>query len=236
MLPLATQPLPGTVEDPRYPDSDGRPMGDTDYHTAALIWLRQALEDFFAAVLDVYVASNLIFYYEQGRPRSRRDPDVLVARGVGKHTRRSYRLWEEKVLPCVLFEIASRRTWRVDLGDKRELYARLRVPEYFVFDPEGRYLHPPFQGFRSKKGVSVPMKPAADGSLTSKELGLRLVPEGGMLRLYDLRTGQPVPTRVERARQAEQAARKEKRHAAELAAEVERLRVLLEQREGRKSR
>ena len=32
MRQTLTQPLPGTVVDQRYPDEDGRPMGDTDYH------------------------------------------------------------------------------------------------------------------------------------------------------------------------------------------------------------
>lgn len=203
MLPQTTKPLPGTVWDPLYPDSDGRPMGDTDFHSAAQLWLRQALEDFFAAVLDVYIATNLIFYFERGSPSGRRDPDVLVAKGVGKHWRRSYRLWEEGVVPCTLFEVASENTWEIDLHDKPALYARLRVPEYFVFDPEGRFLDPVLQGFRCRRGVPLPMKPSADGSLTSRQLGLRLVPEGPMLRLVDVRTGQPIPTRAERAEQAE---------------------------------
>src|SRR5437868_11146218 len=80
---------PGTAPDPMYPDSDGRFMGDTDFHAHAQIQLREGLQDFFADVPDVYVGSNLIYYYEQGNPRKRRDPDVLVARGVGKHLRRS---------------------------------------------------------------------------------------------------------------------------------------------------
>src|SRR5947209_7200603 len=104
--------LPGTVPDPRYPDSDGRFMGETDFHNVAMVWLREALQDHFAGQA-VYVASNLIWYFQEGDPRSRRDPDVLVARGVGSHRRRSFRIWEEKVTPCTLFEIASRRTWRV---------------------------------------------------------------------------------------------------------------------------
>src|SRR5262249_23474847 len=162
-----TQPLPGTLIDPLYPDEDGRPMGDTHLHTLAVALLRDALEDVFAAALDVYVAAYLIYYYQFGDPSARRDPDVLVAKGVvGKHPRRSYRLWEEGVRPCTLFEIASRKTWRQDIGEKRELYARLRVPEYILFDPEGRYLDPVLQGFRSRRGVSVPMRPNADGSLT----------------------------------------------------------------------
>jgi Uma2 family endonuclease len=223
MMPLTTKPLPGTVWDPLYPDSDGRPMGETDFHAVAQVWLRQALEDFFAAVLDVYVATNLLFYYERGNPSGRRDPDVLVAKRVGKHRRRSYRLWEEGVVPCTLFEIASENTWEMDLNEKPELYARLRVPEYFLFDPEGRFLDPVLQGFRCRGGVPVGVKPNADGSLTSRHLGLRLVPEGAMLRLVDVRTGQRVPTRAERAEQAEE-------QAAQLAAEVVRLRAELARR------
>src|SRR5262249_21325911 len=136
-------------------------------------------------------------YFKEGDPASRRDPDVLVAKGVGKHMRRSYRIWEEKVVPCTLFEIASRRTWRVDIRKKPELYASLGVKEYYVFDPEGCCLKPVLQGFRSVRGRAVPMRPAADGSLVSKQLGLRLVPEGYLLRLIDLTTGQPVLTRSE---------------------------------------
>src|SRR5262249_26300187 len=158
------------------------------------IWLREALQDVFAGCADVYVASNMILYYEQGNPSARRDPDVLVARGVGKHLRRSFRTWEENAVPRVLFEISSEATWREDLEDKRELYARLGVAEYILFDPEARFLDPPLQGFWLEQGVSVPIQPAADGSLLSVELGLRLIAEGGMLRLLDARTGAPVLT------------------------------------------
>jgi hypothetical protein len=101
--------LPGTRVDPRYPDEDGRFMGDTQHHNIAMTLLAQTLEDQFAIRPDVLVASNLIFYWQEGDNKQRRDPDVLVAKGVaGKHKRRSYRLWEEKKLPCTLFEIASR--------------------------------------------------------------------------------------------------------------------------------
>lgn len=233
MTVLRSQPLPGTRIDPRYPDSDGRFMGDTDFHHQAMNWLYEALQDHFAGQ-PVYVASNLIYYFQEGDPLSRRDPDVLVARGVGTHLRRSYRIWEEKVIPCTLFEIASRNTWRVDMGEKRELYARLKVKEYFVFDPEARYVKPVLQGFRTQRGKSVPMKPAADGSLLSKELGLRLVPEGTMLRLVNVGTDERVLTRLERAEReaaraaqiAEQAAMVRQRAEA-LQEEVDRLRALL---------
>jgi Uma2 family endonuclease len=226
MTDVAAPPLPGTQLDPRYPDSDGRFMGDTDFHNLAMILLREGLEDHFADVADVYVASNLILYYQHGDPTRRRDPDVLVAKGVGKHKRRSFRVWEEKTLPCTLFEIASRKTWRVDLNEKRQLYAALKIKEYFVFDPEARYFDPSLQGFRPAKGRSVALKPAADGSLISKELGLRLVPEGEMLRLIDVKSGQPILTRSERAAAAEA-------RNATLAAEVAELKARLRERNGR---
>jgi Uma2 family endonuclease len=194
-----TRPLPGTVYDPRYPDQDGRPIGDTLPHSQALRWLCNALAFFFRSDSTVLIAMNLIFYYRQGSPRSRRDPDVLVARGVGNHVRRSYRLWEEGTLPCTLFEIASLHTWREDVGPKRRLYARLNVPEYFIFDPDGAYLSPVLRGFQSVNGRSIEMTPAADGSLVSEQLGLRLTPEGMMLRLHDLKTGLPILTQAEQA-------------------------------------
>jgi Uma2 family endonuclease len=229
MNQVTTAPLPGTRIDPRYPDSDGRFMGETDFHNLAMIWLREGLEDHFTDQA-VYVASNLVFYFQESAPLSRRDPDVLVARGVGKHRRRSYRIWEEQVIPCSLFEIASRRTWRVDAGKKRLLYASLDVKEYFVFDPEARYLKPALQGFRTRQRRSVALKPAADGSLVSKELGLRLVPEGTMLRLIDIATGQPVLTRAERAEQERERADQATQRVQELQAENERLRGLLKKK------
>jgi Uma2 family endonuclease len=213
MNDVVSVPLPGTQIDPRYPDSDSRFMGETDFHNVAMVFLKEGLEDHFADKPDGYVASNLIFYYKEGDRKSRRDPDGLVAKGVGKHRRRSFRVWEEKKLPCTLFEIASKRTWRVDLHEKRWLYASVGIKEYFVFDPEGCYLDPVLQGFKLVKGQSMPMKAEPDGSLVSKELGLRLVPEGEMLRLIDLKTGQPVLTRSERADQEKLRAEQEIRRA-----------------------
>jgi Uma2 family endonuclease len=225
-------PLPGTQEDPRYPDSDGRPTGDTDFHDVALTWLCEALKGHFADIPDVHIGRNLVMYYKEGDPKSRRDPDALVAKGVvGKHRRRSFRVWEEGVVPCVLFEVASRRTWRVDVNVKPAEYAGIGVKEYFVFDPEGKHIEPVSQGFRTVKGKPVPMRPAADGSLVSKHLGLRLVPEGEMLRLIDVETGEPIPTKDERTEQerqlreqADQRAAQAEQRAAELEAELRRLR------------
>jgi Uma2 family endonuclease len=240
--------LPSARSDPRYPESDGKPMAETPIHVAAIIWLYQALEDLFARRKDVFLAANIFFYYKFGNPKKRTSPDVLVAKGVGNHLRRSFRLWEEKFPPAVLFEISSKKTWREDLGRKRRLYARLGVAEYFLFDPDHKYLKPPLQGFRLVGGKSVRIQPAEDGSLLSVELGVRLKAEGDMVRLIHARTGKPILKRSEQVQQARKRAAREKKRVEEmkdradqekdradqekdradqLAAEVERLRKLL---------
>jgi Uma2 family endonuclease len=223
-------PLPGTQIDPRYPDSDGRPMGDTDFHNRVMYWLRDALENYYADVPDVYIASNLVMYYKQGDPKSRRDPDVLVAKGVGQHNRRAFRVWEEGVVPCVLFEVASRYSWRIDVNKKPAEYAGIGVKEYFVFDPEGAYLDPVLQGFRTVKGKPVLMKPAADGSLVSKQLGLQLVPQGEKLQLIDVQTGEPVCSKAEQERRRADQADQRAAQANQRAAQERQLREQAEQR------
>jgi Uma2 family endonuclease len=227
-----TAPLPGTTIDPRYPESDGRFMGETEYHNDAQSQIREIVEDHLADEPNVLVASNLVMYYQKGDPKARKDPDVLVAKGlVGNHKRLSYRAWEEKKLPRVLFEVASRKTWRNDIGEKRELYARLRIREYFVFDPHYRYLNPPLQGFRSVSGRSVPIE-WTDLGLYSKELGLFLTTGDDMLRFIDPQTHKRLLTRRERLERSELRADLEReranlaqRHAADLADEIEKLKA-----------
>ncbi len=206
--------LPGTLYDPLYPDSDGEPMSEIDLHILAVTLLREGLEDALpAGPTGAYVAANMMLYFQQGNPAGHPDPDVLVALRVGRHPRRSFRTWEEGTVPHVVFEIASERTHQVDRGEKRQAYESIGVPEYFLFDPEGRWHQPVLQGFRLVQGAYVALQPAADGSLVSAQLGLRLVPERTMLRLVDLRTGAPVPTRQERIEQERERADSERKRA-----------------------
>ena len=191
------KPLPGTTIDPRFPDEDGRFKGETGYHTKAVAWLYDALQDCLYPKGDWFVSSNLMFYWNYDSPRQRRDPDILVARGVGRHMRRAFRAWEEGTLPCVLMEVVSRRTRYVDKGAKLQQYEQVGIREYFLFDPEAYYLKPALQGFRLRKGIYVPIRPDKEGSLKSQQLGLLLRVEGIMLRLIDLKTWQRVLTRSE---------------------------------------
>jgi Uma2 family endonuclease len=236
MSTITTKPLPGTSIDPRYPDSDEQPMGETGFHVLAILHLFDALTNFFRNRDDVYVAADMFLYYEQGNPKACKAPDVMVAMGVvGNHTRRSFRTWEEGVAPTVIFEVTSAKTRHEDQVAKPLVYAALGVKEYFVFDPDCAGLEPSLAGYRLQGGVYRPLPLDAAGLPTSQELGLSFEPESPLLRLIDVQTGKRLPTYGERREQYEEAQREldtereradaERRRVAELEAELVRLRA-----------
>lgn len=202
-----------------YPESDGKPMGETDVHIELIIDLRCALRDFFRNAADVYVGSNLLLYYLEGDPAKRIEPDVFFVRGVSKGARRVYKLWEEGRPPDVVFEISSRGTWQEDLQKKWQLYAQLGVREYFIFDPERDYLIEPLVGYRLEDGQYVRME-VEGGRLRSEALGLELVDTGETLRLYDPQAQRFLPTPTEES----DARRQAEAEANQLREELERLR------------
>jgi Uma2 family endonuclease len=175
-----------------YPESDGKPIAETDIHRQLLSDLVFTLENFFQNQPDVYVSGNLLIYYVEGNPKKRIAPDIFVVRGVEKRQRRIYKLWEEGIAPQVVIELTSRQTWREDLQEKWRLYEQLGVEEYFIFDPEYDYLDDPLVGYRLKDGKYKVMG-ARDRRLRSKVLGLELVDTGETLRMFDPNSGLFLP-------------------------------------------
>jgi Uma2 family endonuclease len=225
---------PGLVTHPReveYPESDGQPMGETGLHVRAILTLLGLIDEYYRDRDDVYVTGDMFLYYEQGNPRAVRSPDVLVAFGVPKlPERRSFFTWREKVVPQVLFEMSSESTVEDDLGPNRELYERLGVQEYFLFDPTGESLTPRLQGFRRAGDGFVRLELDAGGALTSEVMGLRLVPEGILLRPYEVGTGRKLLTLSEESalreqRERELAEERQRRDQEQRLAEQERQRA-----------
>lgn len=203
-----------------YPESDGKPMAETGIHVDRMTDLYKMLRGFFHTAPDVYVGANMFLYYQEGDPRKVVAPDVFVSLGISsKEERRTWKVWVEGQAPDVIFELTSKSTQEEDLVEKKGLYERLRVREYFLFDPQREYLQPPLWGYRLMEGAYVRMEEEA---LQSEVLGLVLRVEEGQLRLYDRATGQRVRTPLEEM---------EGRQAAE--AELERLRAELERLRGR---
>jgi hypothetical protein len=169
-------------------------MAETEAHLLLMVTLIASLRNHFAG-RRVYVIGNMFLYYEEGNPRARKAPDIMVVQGVDPTvSRRSFKLWRERAGPRVVFELTSESTAQEDLGEKKLLYERLRVPEYFLYDPLDEYLSRQLMGFRLSRAGYAAMRPGPGGSLVSKELGLRLVPAGPQLTLVDLRTGKRLPT------------------------------------------
>jgi Uma2 family endonuclease len=218
-----------------YPESDGKPMAESDLHREVMTDLIHALKTHYAGEPNVYVAGNLLLYYVEGNPRKSVSPDVLVTWGIPKGFRKTYLLWKEGRAPGFVIEVTSDTTQAEDLGKKKDLYLQLGVEEYILFDPLGDYLHPRLQGHRLVLGRYQPIPLTADGSLLSRTTGLRLRIEGQNLRLIDEATGERLLFVEEEraARLAERAARlaaeEEARSARERAEQEIRARQALEE-------
>jgi Uma2 family endonuclease len=168
-----------------YPESDGKPMGETDIHIRLIMEIMRTLSIHFSKQNDIYVLGDVLFYYQEGNPKKFVVPDVMVVKGVGKHLRRSYKLWEEGKVPSVVFEISSRSTWGEDLNSKWLIYQQLGVKEYYIFDPEYDYLPEPLVAYKLIKGELRKIQ-VRNNRIFSRELGLELVNTGETLRFFDV--------------------------------------------------
>ena len=185
-----------------YPESDGKPMAETDRHRKLMTDVIFMLEDYFKHVNDVYVSGNLMMYYEEGNPHKSVAPDVFVVFGVSKKERRTYRVWEEGRAPDFVLELASKSTYNNDITDKKELYASvLGVREYYIYDPGGE-VYPHFQGYRLVDGLYQAIA-FVEERLPSVVLGLELGEHNGILSFYDARRSLWIPPPEVRVSDAE---------------------------------
>ena len=128
------------------PETDDRPMPDSDQQFGWILYTFNALASRYADRTDVAVSADLFLYYlplhgetprtdRAGRPAyPRLAPDVLVSFGVPKRDRSSYVMAHEGKAPDFVLDVASTSTWRRDYGEKRKTYEALGVREYFVYD------------------------------------------------------------------------------------------------------
>jgi len=217
----------------RYPESDGKPMGETGVHVEVIFSILGMLWRYFRG-RRVAILSNMFLYYEEGNPKKVVCPDVFVTLNVPRNRRRrTFKVWQEGKGPDLVIEVTSKKTKKEDLGKKFELYRDvLKVREYFLFDPLEEYLEPPFQGFRLVEGRYEPI-PRDEFGISSSVLGLRLEREDTDLRFWDPQSGKRIPTveeldeataQAEAARRDAEAARQDAEAArtdAEAASRIE---------------
>ena len=204
-----------------YPESDGKPMADTDLHIYWILWMREVLKAHFAHIPEVYVSGNLMMYDIEGPLRTAVSPDILVSFGVGEKNRRTYKVWEEGKPPDFVIEFSSKSTYQNDLEGKVALYAAMGIPEYFLYDADRRYLPYPLMGFRLVDGAYVEISPLGDGGLHSETLALdfHLLEDG--LGIYDPSAERWLQTPAEAATERAEHAEERAQHAEERAQHAE---------------
>ncbi len=155
-------------------------MPEGDKHRKAKNHAVSALDGFFRRIgRRVYLSSELNVYYPG---EARFAPDVLAVVDVEPHEREKWVVLDEgKGLDLVL-EIHVSGSFVKDFEGNRKRYARLGIPEYFLFDRTRASLYGwrlPFPEARTYEPI-VPQH----GLFPSVVLGLELGLEGDRLRFY----------------------------------------------------
>lgn len=196
-----------------YPESDGKPMAETDVHFEWTVYIRDVLKRRYRGQ-QVYVASDLLVYYVEGDPRKSVAPDEFVVKDCDPGPRRTFRIWEEQRTPDVVIEVTSASTRSEDEHIKPGIYAQIGVKEVFLYDPTADYLQPPLQGFRLTRQKKTRITADDSGALNCRELGLLLrLDEDGALQIFDATTEARLLTDAE----AEHAACEQEQHRREQA-------------------
>ena len=144
--------------------------------------------------LDAYYRSNGYIIAEQGKP-----PDFVL-------------------------EVASESTAEIDLGAKRDDYARFGIPEYWRFDETGEYYGERLAGERLVAGeyCPIPVEQISGDALQghSDVLDLDIRWHDGQLEWFDPETGRHIVTLDDERARADAA----ETRIRELEDEVRRLR------------
>lgn len=173
------------VDDPDYPDDDGKPMSDNTLQYDWIGILKWNLEFQFVDVPDVFVAGNLLWYPrrklpgEEGYP-PRLAPDAMVVFGRPKGYRGSYRQWEENDIPLtVVFEILSPSNNVGEMAEKLQFYDEYGVEEYYLIRPD----YPAtIEGWSRKDGLLTRIE--SINEWISPRLGIRFQKARGQMQLF----------------------------------------------------
>ena len=201
----------------------GRTMVECDY----------PLRQYFIGRTDVLVALDVRMFYSEGPPPRDVAPDLFVVFGVPSYMREVYRIAEEGKAPDWVLEVASKSTYKKDVGAKKDLYEALGVGEYFVYDPQGGLHDPRLRGWVLRAGryeeLADLQRPGVCRALWSAALGLELRFDGCLLRLWNPTTGRYLRTIAE----SEQRGDKEKARADKEKARAEKAEARATNAEGR---
>ncbi len=222
------------LHDPPYAPDEPAPTEDdlpydedlpleSERHVLQMYLLRETLTLAWADRPDGYVGIDMFVYFspDQVRTHDFRGPDVFVVLDVPRRERKSWVTWQEGKAPDVVIELLSGSTATQDKIEKKRIYQdRLRVPEYFWYDP----FSAEWAGFTLRDGEYEPLAEDEAGRLVSRRLGLALVRWQGVYQDVQARwlrwatlEGEILPTPEEDALAARRQASAAQQRADELA-------------------
>ena len=106
-----------------YPESDGKPLGETDTHRNWIIRLIDMLS-YRYRTQRVYVSGDLLVYYIEGRPTKFIVPDVFVVKDCEPGERRVFLIWaEQRAREAAEAEIERLKKLLSKNGDAPETHA-----------------------------------------------------------------------------------------------------------------
>lgn len=139
-----------TTETIIYPSSDGQPMADSTIKYQWITTIKGGCDAIFKDDENVFIAGDLLWYPVEGKPNISQAPDVMVAFGTGKGSRKSYKQWQENnIPPQVVFEVRSESDTQTKMDKKLVFYNRYGVEEYYLYDPQNKEL----SGWRRIDGI-----------------------------------------------------------------------------------
>lgn len=215
------------------PCSDDTPVDNEDQNFIPNLLLF-LLRTIWADRYDWYFGVDMGIYHATGvNPRVPIVPDGFLSLGVerrkGGKSRKSYVTWEENDIPPILvIEIVS---WTLgnEYEEKRDIYAKLGVLYYVIYNPEfwQRDRHQPFEVYKWVDGV---YQLQTDEPYWMPEIGLgigrHLITSGGIeqevLAWYD-EQGDRYLTLEEREQQERQRAERLAARLRELGEDPDRL-------------
>ncbi len=185
---VAEVPPPAIEETVHYPDSDGHFLPDNPLQADAIVNVRASLKQHFAKTDRVVLEGDMFIYHEEGNPRESIAPDIFVVRDHDLGDRRVYKLWEEGKPPHFALEVISPESKVRNEVDKRDLYERLGILEYFLFQPDPQQRGRRLVGYRLRGRSYREVEPEATGELRSLVLEVEFRVEGRHLRLQNVKS------------------------------------------------
>ena len=176
-------------------------MNQLPHFTETIEIVKTVLRGLSAALVS---GDTPIYYYEEdeedgeeGEQKTVR-PDCYAVFDVDVAAimrRNGYFIREVNKAPDFALEIASKSTYEHDLGPKRDIYARLGIREYWLFDATGgKFYGEPLVGETLVDGeyrrIELHRNDAGLVWGRSAVLGLDLCWDNGRLRFYDPETGE----------------------------------------------